>query len=350
VGESVGNWVKIRRALMRKPVDRIGYGGYLSLVEKFPAFVEQVARLADEFREFKTASKGAPSYKAPVKVAVLNAWGKWRSWLNTFGAPQKFLVKRPDVTLVAGTNLLECLAALPVEVEFVSFDDIRGGVPEDVDVIVNDGDAETAWSGGRHWGDPAVVAAVRAFVHRGGGFIGCRGPTAYAHQGRYFQLADLLGVEKETGQGVQSVSLKPAEKPRHFITEDFRERDFGCPESFVYVTSEGTELLAQRDSHVMLAVNAFGEGRSVFFAGMPYSLENARTLLRAILWSCGCEGELEKWFTSNVNMDCAAYPDAGVFVVVNNAATEQKTTLYDGTGTAMEITLPALASRWYAIE
>ena len=27
LGESLSNWIKIRRALMRKPVDRLGYGG-----------------------------------------------------------------------------------------------------------------------------------------------------------------------------------------------------------------------------------------------------------------------------------------------------------------------------------
>ncbi len=127
-------------------------------------------------------------------------------------------------------------------------------------------------------------------------------------------------------------------------------RDFGCPESFVYVVSPSTALLAARESHVMLAANAFGKGRSVFFAGLPYSLENSRLLYRTILWSCSREGELRKWFTSNLNMDCAAYPEAGVFVVVNNADSEQTTTLYDGSGAEIEVTLPALASRWYKIE
>ncbi len=37
VPEAVENWLCARRALMRKPVDRIGYGGYLSLAYKFPA-------------------------------------------------------------------------------------------------------------------------------------------------------------------------------------------------------------------------------------------------------------------------------------------------------------------------
>ncbi|MEI6219419.1 MAG: 1,3-beta-galactosyl-N-acetylhexosamine phosphorylase, partial [bacterium] len=146
LGESMSNWVKIRRALMRKPVDRIGYGGYLNLALKFPAFVKHVSELCREFRTFLDMSGGTESHKAPVKVAVLNCWGPLRSWLNSFGAPQKFLIKRPDVVMVAGTNLLECLSGLPVEVVFISFDEIsKHGIPKDVDVIINDGDAETAW-------------------------------------------------------------------------------------------------------------------------------------------------------------------------------------------------------------
>lgn len=44
------NWRTARRAIMRKPIDRMGFGGYLSLAAKFPAFVDRVAEVADEFR------------------------------------------------------------------------------------------------------------------------------------------------------------------------------------------------------------------------------------------------------------------------------------------------------------
>lgn len=35
---------------MRNPVDRIGYGGYLSLAYKFPKFVDYIEKVTDEFR------------------------------------------------------------------------------------------------------------------------------------------------------------------------------------------------------------------------------------------------------------------------------------------------------------
>lgn len=47
---------------------------------------------------------------------------------------------------------------------------------------------------------------------------------------------------------------------------------------------EGTEILVQRDKEVQMAVHEFGEGRSVYISGLPYSFENSRILYRSI---CG---------------------------------------------------------------
>ena len=43
--EAVDNWLSARRAIMRKPIDRIGYGGYPSLAYKFPKFVEYIEKV-----------------------------------------------------------------------------------------------------------------------------------------------------------------------------------------------------------------------------------------------------------------------------------------------------------------
>ena len=42
---------KARRAILRSPISRMGYGGYLSLAAKFPKFVDTVTHIADEFRD-----------------------------------------------------------------------------------------------------------------------------------------------------------------------------------------------------------------------------------------------------------------------------------------------------------
>ena len=40
VREAKENWVTARRAILRKPIDRIGYGGYLKLALQFPDFID----------------------------------------------------------------------------------------------------------------------------------------------------------------------------------------------------------------------------------------------------------------------------------------------------------------------
>ena len=50
VKEAKINWVTARRAILRKPIDRIGYGGYLKLALQFPDFVAYVQSVCDEFR------------------------------------------------------------------------------------------------------------------------------------------------------------------------------------------------------------------------------------------------------------------------------------------------------------
>ena len=58
VKEAKYNWVTARRAILRSPIDRIGYGGYLKLALKFPEFIEYVNSVCDEFRELYENAKG----------------------------------------------------------------------------------------------------------------------------------------------------------------------------------------------------------------------------------------------------------------------------------------------------
>ena len=348
IEESLSNWLKIRRALLRKPVDRIGYGGYLSLAARFPEFVTHVEGIAHEFRSFRAKTGNEESWKAPVKVGVLNAWGRPRAWINSFGIPQKFLIKRPDVIQVAGTNLLECLAGLPVEVEWLSFEDVAGGgIPADIDVLVNDGDAGTAWSGGHWWGNPEVLAAVRKFVDEGGGFIGCRAPSAWEKEGRAFQLRDVLGVEKETGLSVQTACPHPPVVKDHFIRTDTGESpDWGTSGSNVFALSAESRVLDAINGNVMAAANTFGRGRSVFLTELPYSCANARFLYRSILWAASQESEMARGVTSDPLTDCAFYPESGVCAVTNNSGEIKKVTVWSPSGETRTVTLSPYGLEW----
>ena len=115
--------------------------------------------------------------------------------------------------------MLECLSGMPFDVEFIDFDDIRSGIPKDIGVIINVGDAYTAFSGAENWIDEKVVTAIRKFVDEGGGFIGVGEPTACQHQGRYFQLSDVMGVDREMGFSLSTDKYNTCD-PHHFILED----------------------------------------------------------------------------------------------------------------------------------
>ena len=98
---------------------------------------------------------------------------------------------------------------------------------DEIDVIINVGGDYTAHSGGANWIDETVVTAVKSFIYNGGGFIGVGEPTAYQWEGRYFQLANALGVEKENGFNLNTDKYN-WEEHDHFIKEDCtKDIDFG---------------------------------------------------------------------------------------------------------------------------
>jgi 1,3-beta-galactosyl-N-acetylhexosamine phosphorylase len=216
VREARENWVTARRAILRKPIDRIGYGGYLKLAYQFPDFVDYAEKVCDEFRELYDNINGATPF-CMAKVAVLNCWGKIRSW--GCHMVHHALYQKQNYSYA---GVIEALSGAAFDVRFISFDDIIAdpGVLEDIDVIINVGDGDTAHTGGAVWEDARVTAAVRGFISRGGGFIGVGEPSGHQYQGRYFQLAGALGVEKETGFTLGYDKYNWDENRGHFILDD----------------------------------------------------------------------------------------------------------------------------------
>ncbi len=344
VREGKENWVTARRAILRKPIDRIGYGGYLKLALQFPEFIDYIESVCNEFRELYENIKGTTPYCVKT-VAVLNCWGKMRAW--GCHMVHHALYQKQNYSYA---GIIEALSGAPFDVKFLSFEDIRKdpAILDGIDVIINVGDGDTAHTGGAYWEDPAIVSAVRGFVHRGGGFIGVGEPSGHQYQGHYLQLASLLGVEKETGFTLNYDKYNWDEKPGHFILADCRKPvDFGEGKKSIYAL-EGTDILVQREKEVQMAVNTFGSGRSVYISGLPYSFENSRVLYRAILWSAGSEDELHKWFASNYNVEVHAFVKNGKYCVVNNTYEPQDTTVYTDTG-SFELHLEANEIRWYEI-
>lgn len=344
VKEAKVNWVTARRAILRKPIDRIGYGGYLKLAMEFPEFIDYVESVCKEFRTLYENIKGTTPY-CVKKVAVLNSWGKMRAWGNHMVHHAIYYKQNYSYA-----GVIEALSGAPFDVVFISFDDIKrdASILDDVDVILNVGDAGTAYSGGDNWTSEAVVCAVKRFVHRGGGFIGVGEPTAFQWEGRYFQLANVLGVEKETGFTL-NVDKYNWDEHDHFILEDCtRPVDFGEGKKNIFAL-DGTTILKQHEKEVQMAVNEFGGGRSVYISGLPYSFENSRILYRAILWSAHDEDNLYKWFSTNFNVEVHAYVKNGKYCVVNNTYEPQSTTIYRGDGSSFDVDMEANEIIWYEI-
>lgn len=344
VKEAKINWVTARRAILRKPIDRIGYGGYLKLAIQFPEFIDYVESVCQEFRTLYENIKGTTPY-CIKKVAVLNTWGKMRAWGNHM--VHHALYQKQNYSY---SGIIETLSGAPFDVRFINFDDIRATpeILDDIDVIINVGDAYTSHSGGENWIDEKVITAIKKFIYNGGGFIGVGEPSACQWEGRYFQLANVLGVEKENGFNLGTDKYNWDEHD-HFIMEDCTKPiDFGEGKKNIFAL-EGTTILKQIDKEVQLAVNEFGEGRTVYISGLPYSFENSRLLYRAILWSAHDENELHKWYSTNFNVEVHAYVKNGKYCVVNNTYEPQSTTVYKGDGTKFDVELEANGILWYEI-
>ena len=348
VGEAQICWVSARQAILRNPLDRIGYGGYLSLAIKFPEFIDFTEQVVTEFRTIHDVAQGRTAWSTGIKVAVLNHWGKLRTWQNHMVAHAL-----PYKQIVTYLGVIESLAAMPVEVEFISFDDVLNGKLADVDVVINAGQAGTAFSGGDVWLDPELTTTIRQWVHEGGAFVGVGDPSAALHEGRFFALSDVLGVDKELGFSLSTDKyVTPLES--HFITADLTSAfDAGEGARDVYPVTSSAQVLAYADE-THIAVNEYGAGRGVYLAGLPHSSQNARLLLRSILWATRKDGSglpdaaqpaPAEWWTSNPDTDLAAWDNT--FAVVNSTLAEVTTTVTGPNGINETVTLAPAGLAWF---
>jgi len=325
-------WANIRRGLLRAPVDRIGLGGYLHLVEGFGDFVETMTQIAEEFRILRGFHENDKPYTAPIKVAVLTAWGRLRCWVYVGH-------------FIAGMELYELtesLAGLPVNVMFLSFDDIlQNGVPKDCQVIINTGRVNSAWTGGDHWKNEKIIEVITDWVANGGGFIGVAEPSACQHNAQYFQLSHLLGVDREIGLTLNNGKIKfSVTDEKHFIVQDVKgDIDFGNDINKVFVVDKDTKVLAEKEGSPRVAVHNFRKGRSIYLAGYKFTPENTRLLYRTLFWAAGRERDFGPWTCSNIYTDCAYYPKGKKLVVINSSDKSEKTKVFDSSGKSINVSL-----------
>ena len=335
-------WISARRAMMRNPLDRITFDGDLSTATSSTTFVNYIEKITDEYRTIYDNVKGRKPYSG-LKVAILNSWGVLRSW-------QAYMVM-PNHQYKAAysyAGILEALSGAAVDVSFLSFADIRRqGIPDDIDVIINAGGQGTSFSGGNEWLDADLVTMIRKWVYDGGGFIGIGEPSALLHGGRFFQLADVLGVDRELGFTLANIKYHTSAQLSHFITDEhWGNLSLGENIPDIYAISEHTEIIDYSDGEIHIAANPYGDGRGVYFSSLAYTPDNARLLLRALYYACHKENEYYIWNADNVNCEVHAYPESGKYAILNNSDSPQTTDVYDGNGNRETINLEPREILW----
>nr|WP_261769620.1 1,3-beta-galactosyl-N-acetylhexosamine phosphorylase [Paenibacillus xylanexedens] len=308
-------WINIRRALLREKIDRIGLGGYLHLVEPYPDFVEYIEKVADEFREIKALHQAGKPAQLQTRVAVLHSWGQLRSWTLSGHFHETYMHDLIHVN--------EALAGLPVDVRFIDFEDIRQGVLNEVDVVINAGRAGSAWSGGEHWNETACVDQLTRWVHEGGTFIGINQPSAVGGYDTFFRMAHVLGVDEDTGARVVHGKWAYEVQDRHELVPEGATVK-GKPQR--YLTDGTAEVVLETEGNIALSVHAFGKGKGIYLSSFEFNWANARLLLNLIRFA-GNEQHNTKYITDNVYTECAYYPESGKLVVINNSDQAQTTTI-----------------------
>ena len=310
--DAMAYWMHVRRALVRQCVDRIGLGGYLHLTEGFPAFTECIAAMADEFRSLKALhAEGAPAV-LPLRVAVVHGWGKLRSWTLSGHFHET------DRNILIHLN--EALSGLPVQVKFISFDDVRAGMLRDADVMISAGRAGDVWSGGDEWKDPALITEVTRFVWEGGSLIGAGEPSAVTGGDTCLALAHILGVDTDDGSYA-------CHMPWAF---DVSKAPFPVPENTLPVregirlTDPETRVLRAAGTVPLFTLHDFGKGKAAYLSGFTYSPEAAKMLLNLLLLLTGTDGNAAG-MCSAAEAECAWFPSSGKLVIFNNSSREIET-------------------------
>ena len=180
--------------------------------------------------------------------------------------------------------------------------------------------------------------------------MGIGEPSAIHSGGRFFQLADVLGVDQELGFSLSTDKYFTHEQEKHFLKEDRKGKfDFGEGIKNIYALSENTEIVEYSKGEIHVSAHSYGKGRGIYLAGLPYSYENTRLLMRSLYYSAGQEAQMKRWFTENPLCEVHAYPMTGKYAVVNNSQEVQNTLFYDGEGKASQICLEGCQIIWKMI-
>lgn len=344
-------WKGIRHGLLKKPIDRIGFGGYLKQIENYTSFIDAVKGVCDEFRTIKNNIGKASCYKKG-KIAVISYRGRQDSWMMN----GVFVDDAPQEGCYYW-SVINALAVLPFQVDFLSFDDVENGMLADYDIVVSCGLTGTAFHGDECWTNTKLLTQIRKFVDNGGGFVGVGEPSGYQYQGRFIQLSDVLGVERECHFRHFEKRDDISVRPEHWITEGI-DTSLVSYNRFIrnMYPLTATVLSARFDEeypqgyqnagNVDLAVNEYGKGRSVYLSGISSNNQTNRLLYRALLWAMHGEDKLLKCYASNANVDAYYYERGDKYALINLLNSDLQTEFYDINGKKYLINLAENEIKW----
>ena len=344
-------WNSMRRGLLKKPIDRIGFGGYLKQIEHYPKLIDSIRRVSNEFRDIRE-NIGKGSTKTKGKIAVLTYRGRRDSWMmnGTF----------VDDARQGGCyywSILSALSILPFDVDFISFFDAAQKDLSEYDAIVTCGIPGTSFQGANVWKNERLVTAIRRYVDQGGAFMGVGEPSGYLYEGKYIQLSDVLGVEKDCDfRNFEKRDPFETQKD-HWIMDDVDMSmvSFNRFEHKMYPL--GATILinkydweypegSQNAANVHMAIHSYGEGRSVYFSGITANNETYRLIYRSLLWAMHKEKEAQNLYAKNSNVDVFYYEENRKYALYNDSDKSVKTEYFDVNGLLKEIKLGPKEIRW----
>lgn len=348
------NWNSEKRGLLKKSIDRIGFGGYLKLADTYPNFCNLIENVCNEFRTIKQNTGKTGSY-SHVRVAIMSYWGRLFSWMmnGTFTDDSK-----PETEGYA--TLFNAICGQPVDVSFVSFDEIINDTElnDKFDVLVNTGLPGSAFQGDFYWKNPDLLVKIREFVSNGGGFVGIGSPSGYNYGGKYFQLSDVLGVQKEIGYTYSKTKFFSKKNIDHWIINDINVENihFGKQGLGVYPTTSDVIFASESafnpttclwiGGDVYMSANIYGKGRSVFISSLLDSPEAFRLIYKTLLWVSRKENLYKKALSLDVNTDCYYYKELNSYAILNSSKKDVETTFFDIDGNPKAISVEANKILW----
>jgi len=313
-------WNNIRRALLRVPIERIGLGGYLHLVQDYPDFCEYIEKVAHEFRQIRQLHQEGKPAVVKTKIGILHSWGKIKSWTLSGHFHETYM---HDLI-----HVLEALSGMPFDVSFIDFEDVKKDGLRAFDIIINAGSAGSAWSGGNHWKDTLVVDCLTQWVHQGGCFIGINQPSAVDGFDHSFKMAHVLGVDQET---VSRVSHGKWQYSVEAINGLEIETTAIRRKNGIYLTDGQAQVLCEENGMPTLTVHEFGQGKGIYFSSFETNLESNYVLHKIFLYA-GKELGSQKYWMDSCKAECAYYPASHCLVVINNTDEHVQTNVLTETG------------------